>query len=81
MNDFITSLIRTYVPIGVGALMSWLATRGLDIDPQAGAGLIVFMTGTLQAAYYVVVRLLERQFPQVGWLLGQAKQVKYTENK
>src|SRR5262249_34663094 len=29
MNDYVISLIRTWVPAGVGALISWLATRGL----------------------------------------------------
>lgn len=32
MNDFVTSLIRTYVPIGVGALVSYLVTAATGFD-------------------------------------------------
>lgn len=81
MSDLVVSFIRTYVPIAVGSLISWLTTKGLEIDPQAGQGLIVFLTGVLIAAYYGVVRLLERQWPQFGVLLGSAKKPEYTETK
>lgn len=81
MNNLVVSFIRTYVPISVGSLLSWLATKGLEIDAETGAGLIVFLTGVLIAAYYGVVRLLERQWPQLGMLLGSAKTVKYTAPK
>jgi len=81
MNDLAVSFIRTYVPIAVGSFLSWLATKGLDIDAQTGAGLITFLTGVLIAAYYGVVRLLKRQWPQVGILLGSAKKPEYTATK
>ena len=81
MNDVVISFIRTYVPIAVGSLISWLATKGLDIDAQTGQGLIVFLTGILIAAYYGVVRLLERQWPQFDVLLGSTKKPEYTEPK
>lgn len=81
MNDLVVSFIRTYVPIFVGSVLSWAAAKGLDIDAQTGAGLIVFLTGVLIAAYYGVVRLLERQWPQLGVLLGSAKKPEYTAPK
>lgn len=77
MNSFVTSLIRTYVPIIVGAVVSYLLTVGIEIDSEAQAGLVVGLTGVLQAAYYLAVRLIERKFPQAGVLLGSAKQVVY----
>lgn len=81
MNDLVVSFIRTYVPIAVGSLISWLTTKGLDVDPTTGQGLIVFLTGILIATYYGVVRLLERQWPQFGLLLGSAKKPEYIETK
>lgn len=78
MSDFLTSLIRTYVPIAVGAVVSWLATRGINLDSAAAAGLASFLTGILSAVYYLAVRLLEKKFPQLGWLLGSAKKPEYT---
>lgn len=81
MNDLVVSFIRTYVPIAVGSLISFLATKGLNVDAQAGQGLIVFMTGLLIAAYYGVVRLLEKRYPQFGILLGSVKKPEYSEPK
>ena len=80
MNNFVTSLIRTYVPIAVGAFIAFLATRGVDIDPQAQAGLITFVTAVLQGVYYLVARLLEQKLPKLGGLLlGSSKAPEYTD--
>lgn len=81
MNDFVTSLIRTYVPIGVGALAAWLTARGIEVDAVTAQGLVPFLTAVFSGGYYLAVRLAEKKWPQVGWLLGQAKAVKYTDPK
>lgn len=73
MNPFAASLIRTLVPVAVGAVISWLALINLDIDPAGQAGLSSFLTALLTGGYYLLVRLVERHVPQVGWLLGLAK--------
>lgn len=79
MGDFVTSLIRTYVPIIVGAVVSYLATKGLAIDESAAAGLAAFLTAVVSGGYYLAVRLLEQKFPQVGILLGSTKKPEYTQ--
>lgn len=79
MSNFVTSLIRTYVPIIVGALVAWLITVGIELDANTQAGLIVGLTGILQGAYYLAVRLLERKFPQIGVLLGSTQKPVYVE--
>lgn len=81
MNDFITSLIRTYVPIAVGAVASYLLTAGIELDANAQLGLVTFLTALLQGVYYLAARLLEQKFPQLGFLLGSAKKPEYTETK
>ena len=82
MSDFVTSLVRTYVPIAVGALISWLATRGITLDPQTQTSLIIGLTGVIQGLYYFVARLIERKLPNVGGLLlGSSKKPEYTEVK
>lgn len=82
MNSFIISQIRTYVPILVGALAAWLLTKGVELDTDTQAGLIVFLTGLLQGLYYLIVRLLEKRWPKVGVLLGVASKPVYrTESK
>lgn len=82
MNSFVTSLIRTYVPIAVGAVIAWLATLGLQLDAEAQSGLIVFLTGISQAIYYFIARWIERKFPQIGTvLLGSSKAPVYREKE
>lgn len=70
MSATIVSLIRTYVPIGVGAFIAWLLTLGIQLDPEAEAGLVVGLTGVVIAAYYGAVRWLEKRWPWIGVLLG-----------
>ncbi len=81
INDTITGLIRTWVPIGVGAAISWLATAGLELDSETQAAAIIAATGAIQAAYYTAIRLLEAKYPAIGWLLGSAKAPNYGDNK
>lgn len=81
MNDLIVSFIRTYVPITVGTFISWLATKGLTLDAGTSAGLVAFLTGLIIAAYYGIVRIVERYFPAAGVLLGSAKKPEYVETK
>lgn len=74
MTNYAISLIRTYVPIGVGFFASWLAARtGIVIDESSQAGLILGFGGLLTAIYYGIIRWLEPRFPPLGWLLGLAK--------
>ena len=77
MNDFIVSLIRTNVPIVVGALISWLVTAGLEVPEGADQALIVALTAALIAAYYTGVRLLEKKWPGFGFLLGTRQEPSY----
>lgn len=70
MNDFITSLIRTYVPVGVGAALTWLATTFSIIVPDdASAGLTLFIGALFTAVYYLLARAIEKAFPALGKLL------------
>lgn len=77
MKDLGTSLIRTYVPIIVGAVAGYLTAKGVTLDPGALAGLTAFLTGLFNGLYYLVVRILEQRWPQVGWLLGSPKEPVY----
>lgn len=78
MSDFFTSLIRTYVPIIVGAVAGWLTAKGVHVDANAVAGLTAFLGGLFSAVYYLAVRLLEKKFPSAGVLLGSTKKPVYT---
>lgn len=70
MNDFVTSLIRTWVPIGVGSLLTWLATNyNIVIDDNASSSLVVGFAALVIAVYYAIARAVEKAFPALGKLL------------
>lgn len=73
MNPLAANLIRTYVPAVVGAVVAWLISRGVNIDPATATATITAITGVLTAGYYTVVRLLEERFPALGALLLLSK--------
>lgn len=79
MNDFITRQIRTYVPMAVGALVAWVATLGLNLDAETQTGLVVALTGFIQALYYLVVTSLAKKFPKIEILLGSSKTPEYNK--
>lgn len=77
MNDFIASLIRTFVPIGVGGVISWLTLEGVEVDAETQTALVVGLTGLLQAGYYAAVRIVALKWPAIEVLLGTARQPEY----
>jgi hypothetical protein len=80
MNDLILSYIRTYVPIGVGAVLSYLAVRfGVVVPEHLSTEATVVLTGAVIAGYYGIVRALEKRWPVFGRLLGSQQKPVYVE--
>lgn len=73
MTVFIISVVRTVVPTIVGALFTWLASFGLIVPEEGKIGLSGFLFVLFTGVYYLLVRLLEERYPQIGILLGFAK--------
>jgi hypothetical protein len=73
LSPLAANLIRTYTPIAVGVIASWLTARGIHVDPSTTAAAIVAMTGVFTAAYYTIARVLEERYPAVGAVLLLAK--------
>lgn len=72
------SLVRTFVPIIVGAVISFFVTSGIELDPEFEGALFLLVTAGFQGAYYLAARLLEIYVtPKFGVLLGLAKQPAY----
>lgn len=78
MNDFITSLIRTNVPIIVGAFIAWLVSLGVEVPEGAETPLIVGLTAVIIALYYSLVRWAESKWPAFGYLLGTKREPVYS---
>lgn len=81
LSNWIISLIRTYVPVGVGLLVTWAATQLKigGLDPSTKAALAALMVAIVTSLYYTVVRLLEHWKPQLGWLLGVPAKPNYAK--
>ncbi|WP_033322619.1 hypothetical protein [Actinomadura atramentaria] len=62
----VDSVIRTLVPIVVGALLAQAARLGFDLPEGAVSEVL---TAVLGGAYYVVVRAVEHRVPLVGRVL------------
>lgn len=78
MKSLYDSLVRTFVPIIVGAVIGWFVSAGIDLDPEFEGALIVAVTAVFQGVYYIAARLLEKYVsPKFGWLLGLAKEPEY----
>lgn len=69
MNPLAINLIRTYVPVAVGAAVAWLTARGIHVQPGQSAQAVTMMTAVFSAAYYTIVRVLEERWPAVGSVL------------
>ena len=77
MNLFV-SLIRTYVPIAVGAFLTYLAINfNVVVDAGTSLGLTTAFTGLVMAVYYTLARFLESRWPWFGVLLGSTRQPAY----
>lgn len=77
MNNFVISLIRTWTPVAVGAVLAWLAARGLHLSPSTDAAAVAAITAGITALYYALIRLAETKFPWLGVLLGHTAKPSY----
>ncbi len=79
LRDYLIAQVRTYVPVGVGALITWLLSLGIDVGAQAQVGLITFGTAFVIGAYYTAASALQRKWPALGTvLLGSSKAPSYS---
>jgi len=68
------SIVRTLVPIIVGAVIAFAVAHGITLDDQFESLLTAALTLGFSGVYYIVIRLLETYVtPKLGWLLGLAK--------
>lgn len=80
MSDTLIAYIRTYVPIAVGSVLSWLfVTYGVVVSDDIKSAAAVGLTGIVIALYYALVNLLTKLNPFFGNLLGVKKKPTYTQ--
>lgn len=67
---YVESLIRTWVPVGIGAVLAWGAVHWhIVVDPHASATAGVVAAALITAGYYALGRLVERRWPTFGRVL------------
>lgn len=67
------SFIRTIVPAIVGAVVGYLVSLGLNVDPEFEGALTAVLFAVFTGLYYLIIRVIEMKFPGIGILLGWAK--------
>lgn len=78
MTDLVLARIRTAVPVAVGALLTWLATRyAVVLDESTSAAVVAGATGLCAALWHALATALEKRWPSAGWLLGHPGAAKY----
>jgi hypothetical protein len=77
LSAYVTSAIRTGVPVAVGWVVSWLVAKGIGVSPETRDWFVAFLTFACTMAYYLIVRFLEDKFPKAGWLLGVPTKPEY----
>jgi hypothetical protein len=59
LSDYLASLIRTLVPVGVGTLLGLAAEHGITVDADSQAALTAGLIALATAAYYAAARAVE----------------------
>lgn len=78
MKDLFDSLVRTYVPWIVGAVIGWLISLGVPLDPEVEVQLTAVLMLAASMLYYFLARIFELYVsPKLGWLVGLPKQPIY----
>jgi hypothetical protein len=69
------SVVRTFVPVIVGAVITVLTKIGADVSSES---LELLIGSIVTTAYYTVARVLETKVtPRFGWLLGAPRTPTY----
>jgi len=80
LTDTLASYVRTGVPIIVGSLIAIFVKRFPGVGDWLDQGEVsAWLTPLTIAVYYAAVRSAEKRWPNIGWLLGLAKQPGYAD--
>jgi len=79
-QDYIIQQVRTYVPVGVGALLTWLLSLGVNVGAEAQVGLVTGGTALVTAMYFTLASALQRKWPVAGRFLLGSKATPTYEN-
>lgn len=76
-NHIPVSIVRTVVPYMVGWIVSLLTMLTITVPASMQVSLTNMITFVVGTVWYIVVRLLEKKWPALGFLLGIPSQPTY----
>lgn len=78
ISDYVIGHIRTWTPMAVGFLVTYLTDNlGIVVEDSQVLLLTSGLTALVSAVYYGLVRLIAQKVPQAGILLGYNKKPAY----
>lgn len=78
MKSLFDSLVRTYVPWIAGAVIGWLVSLGVPLDPDVAPQITAALMLAASMLWYFLARVFETYVhPKLGWLIGLPKQPLY----
>lgn len=73
INATVLQYIAKLVPVGVGMLLTWLASSlHIVVSPSSSAGLVALCVAVVTALWALLVKVLERYFPWTAILIGDS---------
>jgi len=63
---YIRNVVRTGVPVAVGTVVAWFASKGWSLK----SGQFAVLAPVFSTVYYGVIRAAEKKYPKLSWLLG-----------
>ena len=66
MSNDIKNVIRTFVPIAVASIIAYLTKLEAHVPKTE----LVILLPIISTAYYSAVKVLEKKYPSLSWLLG-----------
>lgn len=80
---YVESLVRTWVPVGIGTVLTWLLSWvaahwhwHIVLSQHASTTVGIVSVGVVTAAYYGLARWVERRWPKAGRVLVSLNLVK-----
>ena len=66
MSNDIKNVIRTFVPIAVASVIAYLTKLEAHVPKTE----LIALLPIISTAYYSAVKVLEKKYPRLSWLLG-----------
>lgn len=79
LNDYVTSLLRTFFPAIASSIITWVCAQfNFILSESSSTQAYMALTGIIFCLYYAGIRALESKWPKFSILLGTRAQPVYS---